>query len=119
MKVELIIIFDHESLDRFASKCDSTCKKSEMLKACKNMFLKSRALCLTLEVDQYLETVHVKCVKMYVECVKIYVIGVKMYVEGVEIYVIGVKMYVESVKMIVAILRKCEIPGKLTLTFDL
>ena len=90
------------------------------------MFLKSRALCLTLEVDQYLETVHVKCVKMYVECVKIYVIGVtmyvesvKMYVEGVKMYVVGVKMYVVGVKMIVAILRKCEIPGKLTLTFDL
>ena len=62
------------------------------------MFLESRALCLTLEVVQFLESVHVKCVKMYVECVKIYVIGVKMYV---------------------AILRKCEIPGKLTLTFDL
>ena len=34
-------------------------------------------------------------------------------------YVEGVKMYVEGVKMIVAILRKCEIPGRLTLTFDL
>ena len=97
-----------------------------MLKACKYMFLESRALCLTLEVGQFLESVHVKCVKMYVECVKIYVIGVKIYVECVKIYVIGVKMYVEGVKMyvegvkmIVAILRKCEIPGKLTLTFDL
>ena len=69
-KLKLIIIFDHESLDRFASKCERTCKKSEMLKACKNMFLESRALCLTLEVGQFLESVHVKCVKMYVECVK-------------------------------------------------
>ena len=69
--------------------------------------------------SQFLESVHVKCVKMYVECVKIYVIGVKMYVKGVKLIVEGVKMYVEGVKMIVAILRKCEIAGKLTLTFDL
>ena len=50
--------------------------------------------------------------KIYVECVK-------MYVEGVKLIVEGVKMYVEGVKMIVAILRKCEIPRRLTLTFDL
>ena len=75
-------------MDRFPRKCESTCKR---VKVCKYIFLESRALCLTFEVGQFLESVHVKCVKMYVECVK----------------------------MIVAILRKCEIPGKLTLTFDL
>ena len=42
-----------------------------------------------------------------------------MLAKGVKMYVESVKMYVEGVKMIVAILRKCEIPGKLTLTFDL
>ena len=64
------------------------------------MFLKSRALCLTLEVDQFLESVHVKCVKMYVIGVKMYVEGVKMYVECVKIYVIGVKMYVEGAQFL-------------------